>query len=445
MIQETIATGRDVNAAIDNGCRELGISREEDSFDFEIIAREKKGFLGLKTYPAKVRVFRELPDPVLPKEEPPKAAPAPAPAPRREQPAAQAPAAAKAQAPRQEKPAREQAVPASAPAGEPQEKAQPAASQPPRREPHPPRERKPREQRPARPQEQRPPHEERAAAAPSPAPAPAKRAQVEVEPTDNVRARVERSAAYVERILGLMGIGEVKVTPRYYEDNVCLQLTGSGLGVIIGRRGETLDSIQYLSSLVANRGEGDYIRINIDSGNYREKRERTLEALARKLANTAVRTGKSTTLEPMNPYERRVIHGAVSQIKGATSSSIGVDPNRRVVISAIDGPKRSGDSRGRRDGGRERDRDRDRSGERRREGGRGGRRDDRRSGPRPPRPAEAGEVKAPRPKLDDGPAPERVYAPKAVEPAAPPPKTVEFTQEEREATQKTSLYGKIEL
>ncbi len=445
MIQETIATGRDVNAAIDNGCRELGISREEDSFDFEIIAREKKGFLGLKTYPAKVRVFRELPDPVLPKEEPPKAAPAPAPAPRREQPAAQAPAAAKAQAPRQEKPAREQAVPASAPAGEPQEKAQPAASQPPRREPHPPRERKPREQRPARPQEQRPPHEERAAAAPSPAPAPAKRAQVEVEPTDNVRARVERSAAYVERILGLMGIGEVKVTPRYYEDNVCLQLTGSGLGVIIGRRGETLDSIQYLSSLVANRGEGDYIRINIDSGNYREKRERTLEALARKLANTAVRTGKSTTLEPMNPYERRVIHGAVSQIKGATSSSIGVDPNRRVVISAIDGPKRSGDSRGRRDGGRERDRDRDRSGERRREGGRGGRRDDRRSGPRPPRPAEAGGVKAPRPKLDDGPAPERVYAPKAVEPAAPPPKTVEFTQEEREATQKTSLYGKIEL
>ena len=437
MIQETIATGRDVNAAIDNGCRELGISREEDSFDFEIIAREKKGFLGLKTYPAKVRVFRELPDPVLPKEEPPKAAPAPAP--RREQPAAQAP--------RQEKPAREQAVPASAPAGEPQEKAQqaqPAAAQPPRREPHPPRERKPREQRPARPQEQRP-HEEKAAAAPSPAPAPAKRAQVEVEPTDNVRARVERSAAYVERILGLMGIGEVKVPPRYYEDNVCLQLTGSGLGVIIGRRGETLDSIQYLSSLVANRGEGDYIRINIDSGNYREKRERTLEALARKLANTAVRTGKSTTLEPMNPYERRVIHGAVSQIKGATSSSIGVDPNRRVVISAIDGPKRSGDSRGRRDGGRERDRDRDRSGERRREGGRGGRRDDRRSGPRPPRPAEAGEVKAPRPKLDDGPAPERVYAPKAAEPAAPPPKTVEFTQEEREATQKTSLYGKIEL
>ena len=422
MIQETIATGRDVNAAIDNGCRELGINREEDLFDFEIIAREKKGFLGLKTYPAKVRVFREVPDPKPVPAEKPKA-PAPAPVPK-------APAPEKK--PREERPA------APAPA-QPREAREPKEQ--PKREPRPPREKKPREDRPR--QESRPRPERPAPEAAEPRQPAAPR--MEVEPTDNVRIRVERSAAYVENILRIMGIEDVKVNPKYYEDNVCLQLTGTGLGVIIGRRGETLDSIQYLSSLVANRGEGDYIRINIDSGNYREKRERTLEALARKLANTAVRTGKSTTLEPMNPYERRVIHGAVSQIKGATSSSIGVDPNRRVVISAIDGPKRSGDSRGRRDGGRERDRDRDRSGERRREGGRGGRRDDRRSGPRPPRPAEAGGVKAPRPKLDDGPAPERVYAPKAVEPAAPPPKTVEFTQEEREATQKTSLYGKIEL
>ena len=202
-----------------------------------------------------------------------------------------------------------------------------------------------------------------------------------MEPNDNVRVRVERSAAYVERILRIMGIENVKVTPKYYEDNVCLQLTGTGLGVIIGRRGETLDSIQYLSSLVANRGEGDYIRINIDSGNYREKRERTLEALARKLANTAVRTGKSTTLEPMNPYERRVIHGAVSRVKGATSSSIGVDPNRRVVISAIDAPPRRPAEGGRSGGGRGP----------RREGGRGPRREARRPPvrrpPKPPAPS----------------------------------------------------------
>ena len=326
MIQETIATGRDVNAAIDNGCRELGINREEDLFDFEIIAREKKGFLGLKTYPAKVRVFREVPDPKPVPAEKPKA-PAPAPVPK-------APAPEKK--PREERPA------APAPA-QPREAREPKEQ--PKREPRPPREKKPREDRPrqeSRPRPERPVPE---AAEPRQPAAP----RMEVEPTDNVRIRVERSAAYVENILRIMGIEDVKVNPKYYEDNVCLQLTGTGLGVIIGRRGETLDSIQYLSSLVANRGEGDYIRINIDSGNYREKRERTLEALARKLANTAVRTGKSTTLEPMNPYERRVIHGAVSQVKGATSSSIGVDPNRRVVISAIDAPppRRQGEGGGR--------------------------------------------------------------------------------------------------
>ena len=417
MIQETIATGRDVNAAIDNGCRELGINREEDLFDFEIIAREKKGFLGLKTYPAKVRVFREVPDPKPVPAEKPKA-PAPAPVPK-------APAPEKK--PREERPA------APAPA-QPREAREPKEQ--PKREPRPPRDKKPREDRPR--QESRPRPERPAPEAAEPRQPAAPR--MEVEPTDNVRIRVERSAAYVENILRIMGIEDVKVNPKYYEDNVCLQLTGTGLGVIIGRRGETLDSIQYLSSLVANRGEGDYIRINIDSGNYREKRERTLEALARKLANTAVRTGKSTTLEPMNPYERRVIHGAVSQVKGATSSSIGVDPNRRVVISAIDAPppRRQGEGGGRGRGGR--DRDRDRGSDRRREGGRGPRRDDRRSGPRPPRP----ENGAPRQKLDDGPAPERTYTPKA-EPIAPPPKLVEFTQEEREVTEKTSLYGKIEI
>ena len=262
MIQETIATGRDVNAAIDNGCRELGINREEDIFDFEIIAREKKGFLGLKTYPAKVRVFRELPDPKPVREEKPK--PAPAPAPQREP---------KPRPQREERPAAPE-LPKEPPKETREEPKEP------HRESRLPREKKPREPRP--PREQYPAPEKALRENQESRPP-----RVEVEPNDNVRVRVERSAAYVERILRIMGIENVKVTPKYYEDNVCLQLTGTGLGVIIGRRGETLDSIQYLSSLVANRGEGDYIRINIDSGNYREKRERTLEALARNLAGFA--------------------------------------------------------------------------------------------------------------------------------------------------------------
>ena len=176
MIQETIATGRDVNAAIDNGCLELGIDREEDLFDFEIIAREKKGFLGLKTYPAKVRVFREVPDPKPAPVEKPKA---PAPAPKAAAPKAPAPE----KKPREEKPA--------APA-QPKEAREPKEQ--PKREPRPPKERKPREDRPRQESRPRPERPERPAPEP-PAPRQPAAPRVEVEPTDNVRARVERSAA----------------------------------------------------------------------------------------------------------------------------------------------------------------------------------------------------------------------------------------------------------
>ena len=285
------------------------------------------------------------------------------------------------------------------------------------------------------------------------------REMMEVVPDDVVRAKVERSAAYVTEILTVMGLEDVKVEPKYYSECVCLQLTGTGLGVIIGRRGETLDSLQYLASLVANRGEGEYIRVNIDSGNYRQKREKTLIALAKKLANNAVRTGKSTTLEPMNPYERRVIHGAVSQVKGATSASVGVDPNRRVVISAVDGPKGGGGGKPKGDrgekGGRDRRDRRSRSGR-----DRGERRE------RTPRQEDGNEIKT-RPQnypqapirdiskdiegLEDLPmgvpivpgTPARKREEK--EPQVQPTPKVERSEEELEATKKASLYGKIEL
>ena len=431
LIQETVATGRDVNTAIDNGCRELGIDRDVDIFDFEIIDRERKGFLGLKTYPAKVRVFREVPDPK------------PAKAPREER----EPRPGKGERPerpeRQEKPRRERGEKPQRPEDRerPERGEKPERTEKKDRPERPERQEKPRPEKAERPERAekpekppRPPREPKEPKGPKmkePAP---QEERTEVEPTEEVRVRVARSAAYVEKILGIMGIADIRVTPRYYEESVCLQLAGTGLGVIIGRRGETLDALQYLASLVANRGEADYIRVNIDSGNYREKRERTLEALARRLAQNAVRTGKSTTLEPMNPYERRIIHGAVSQVKGATSSSIGIDPNRRVVISAIDAPVRKA-GEGRRGEGR---------GEGRSEGRRArrdGRRDGRRS--RPAREASQ-EPRAPRPKLDDGPAPERVYTPKPEAPA-PAPKVVELTPEEKEVAEKTALYGKIEL
>jgi len=159
-----------------------------------------------------------------------------------------------------------------------------------------------------------------------------------------------RAAEFLKDVLTAMGFPNVEIEIKEDEQGALLMLSGEGLGVIIGRRGETLDALQYLSGLVANKIEGEYFRITLDSGNYREKREKTLEELAKKLANNAVRTGRSSTLEPMNPYERRIIHAAVQQIPGATSVSIGGEPNRRIVISSTTPRKPSG-GRGRpRDG-----------------------------------------------------------------------------------------------
>ena len=137
---------------------------------------------------------------------------------------------------------------------------------------------------------------------------------------------------YLEKVLSAMSVGDTAITVKEDENGCVLQLSGENLGFIIGRRGETLDSLQYLVSLVANRVDGAYYRITLDIGNYREKREHTLQDLARKIARGAAKTGRRTSLEPMNPYERRIIHTVVQDIEGATSWSVGVEPNRHVVV-----------------------------------------------------------------------------------------------------------------
>ncbi len=118
------------------------------------------------------------------------------------------------------------------------------------------------------------------------------------------------------------------------ESGVTLTFDGDGSGTIIGRRGETLDALQYLASMVSNKGDKEYFRITIDSCGYREKRRKTLIELAKKISKSVLRTGRSTTLEPMNPYERRIIHSAVSEIEGVTSHSTGEEPYRKVIISS---------------------------------------------------------------------------------------------------------------
>jgi spoIIIJ-associated protein len=147
----------------------------------------------------------------------------------------------------------------------------------------------------------------------------------------------ERAKVFLAQLLENMDLPGIMIDSTEKEDNILLNIEGEGLGVIIGHRGETLDAMQYLVSLVANKGEEQYKRITIDTGSYREKREKTLISLARRIAINSVKTHRSTTLEPMNPYERRIIHTAVQEINGASSWSVGEDPNRRVVIGTGNG------------------------------------------------------------------------------------------------------------
>ena len=155
------------------------------------------------------------------------------------------------------------------------------------------------------------------------------KAFAEVSPAD-------KAAEYLRGVLRQMGAGEVSIDVKEQGEGCVLTLNGDDVGFIIGRRGETLDALQYLTGLVANRVDNAYYRVTIDVGNYREKRDKTLAELARKVGGQAAKTGRKTSLEPMNPYERRIIHTTVQEIEGATSWSVGSEPNRHVVVGPSD-------------------------------------------------------------------------------------------------------------
>ena len=321
--REIIEVGKTVDAVIEAACEKLGCSRDE--CEWEIIDLPKKSFLGLKVTPAKVRVWvgedDEIPAPVAAKPVAPRPEPKPAVA---------KPAAPKAATPKPEAP-------------------KPEASKP---------------------------------FTPAPKPAAPKRPAHTPSVSIINPEKVKLAEAYISDILDKLGLA-AELTTTEEDDGVCINITGKGLGSIIGRRGETLDAIQYLASLVANRTDGDYMRITIDCGDYRTKRKETLEALAKKLAAQVLKTNVSRTLEPMNPFERRIIHATISEIEGVSSTSVGDEPNRRVVITSPTAKMRSGrppyrgggerrhsdDNRSSRDGNR-RGGERDRSGRDNRSGGR---------------------------------------------------------------------------
>ena len=382
MIRTQESTGKTVDEARAKACALLGVQADDLNVSYEVLEMpQKTGFLGLKTTPAKVRVSVELPD---------------------------APAAAPA------KPVEvvaEQPVETAAPVQETAPVAEPAA-----------------------------PAAEQTPAAEQPAEAAEEAEEVEEPIVIEENAKVKAAVDYLREVITLMGVENVTFSAVQKGEATIIRLDGEHLGALIGRRGETMESLSYLASLVANRLEGDYIKLGLDVAGYRDKRESDLTALAQRIGAKVRKTGRSFAMEPMNPYERRIIHSAISKMEGVRSESKGEGRDRRVVIysTAPDAqtentygerrPRGGRPGNGRRPGGNRNGgyRGGSRSEHGDRNGNRGGYRGSRNGGNRGPRPSGV---------------PERTYAPRDAETAAPvAPKRTERVDDFADFS-----FGKIEL
>ena len=389
MIRKQEATGKTVDEARAKACALLGVQADDLNVSYEVLEMpQKTGFLGLKTTPAKVCVSVEEPDAP--------AAPAAAPAPAAEaapvqETAPEVPAA----------PVEEPVAPVEAPAAEVE---QPAAEQ----------------------------------AAPADAAAADEETEVPIVIEEN--AKVKAAVEYLQEVIAKMGVENVTFSAVQKGEATIIRLDGEHLGALIGRRGETMESLSYLASLVANRLEGDYIKLGLDVAGYRDKRESDLTALAQRIGAKVRKTGRSFAMEPMNPYERRIIHSAIRKMEGVRSESKGEGRDRRVVIysTAPDAqtentygerrPRGGRPGNGRRPGGNRNGgyRGGSRSEHGDRNGNRGGYRGSRNGGNRGPRPSGV---------------PERTYAPRDAETAAPvAPKRTERVDDFADFS-----FGKIEL
>ena len=311
MEKTLVASGKTIDLAIESALAQLGLDR--DSVSVQVLQQAKSGFLGFGAQPAKVQVTYEAPDevPAAPKvalsaaSRKPKAAPAPVkPAePKPEVPKAEVkPEAPKAEAPKAEAPK------AVAPK---QEKAPEAPKAP-------------RAQQPRAPSEPREPKPQREAFAAPREYAPA--------PEGSVEEKIEQF------LKGLLTHMDSKAIPHCWKENgntYQVDLVGEDLGYLIGRRGDTLDAIQHLCNYAINREVEGHIRVNVDAESYRQKREESLRRYARKKAQQVLKARRRTTLEPMNAYERHVIHAALQDMENITTHSTGVEPNRCVVIEYV--------------------------------------------------------------------------------------------------------------
>ena len=244
-------------------------------------------------------------------------------------------------------------------------------------------------------------------------------------------AKVKAAVDYLQEVIEKMGVQDVKFSAVQKGEATIIRLDGEKMGALIGRRGETMESLSYLASLVANRLEGDYIKLGLDVAGYRDKRESDLTALAQRIGAKVRRTGRSFAMEPMNPYERRIIHSAIGKMEGVRSESKGEGRDRRVVIYSTD-PNAVAESANARPRGPRGGRDRNGNG---RSGGyhRGGERRGDRNGRGPRNGGGRGGYRSN--------VPELTYTPRDAENAAPvAPKRTERVDDFADLS-----FGKIEL
>jgi spoIIIJ-associated protein len=324
-------TAKTTEEAIENGLKEMGVSASD--VQIETLQEGAKGLFGLfGSRPARVRItlreettdakdlvhalFEEKkptekkPQEKKPVTEEPAAPEITAEAEKKEAPKAE-------EKPAQEKPAAEKKKPAPEKNEQPKQPREKAAKEKPAKEKAP---------------KERPPRKENKGGDAK------KKAEPKViVPTEQLDRSTQAGEAqeFLQQLTKLMGV-EVSVAVTTDEDgSIRVNMEGDTLGILIGRRGETLDALQYLTSLKVNRGHNDYTRVTLDTEHYRAKREEALTRLANRMANRAQKTGRKVNMEPMNPYERRILHSALQGNEAVTTHSEGEEPNRHVVIVPV--------------------------------------------------------------------------------------------------------------
>ena len=301
MEKTIVSTGKTIDLAIEAALNQLGLDR--DSVSVMVLQQAKAGFLGFGAQPAKVQLTYEVPDPVVEK-------------------APEKPKSALGSASRSKPKAA--AIPGVTPEPAKPEPAKPAA--PKTEAPKAPRQDKPKAPRPEKkPEPPKAPRE----------PKPEKKAEPKVYAVAEAGSTEEKIEQFIKGLLEHMGSKAVPHCEKVDTNTYKVDLVGDDLGYLIGRRGDTLDAIQHLANYTINRGMDGHVRVNVDAECYREKREDSLRRYARKKAQQVLKARRRTTLEPMNAYERHVIHAALQDMDNITTHSTGVEPNRRVVIEYV--------------------------------------------------------------------------------------------------------------